>query len=256
MIKKAILLVSFGVSFNDTREKTIDVIEQEVRSAYPDHIVRIAFTSEMIRRILDKRGEPVPNTKLALEQLVAEGVEEVYIQPTHLIAGDEYHKMMRQIRPFKTSFKRVRIGKPLMFEPDDYQRLAAILDEAYPRAEGEALVMMGHGTTHEINASYPALSYEFMRMGIKNVFIGTIEGYPELDVLLSMAEEGRFKKIRLAPLLLVAGDHARNDMAGDEEDSWKSQLTAEGYEVEPIVQGLGELPAIRQMYMDHLAAIM
>ena len=201
-MNKAILLVSFGVSFPETRAKTIDAIEAIVREKYPEYTVMTAYTSEMIRRKLSKSGLEIPNTTLALQALAAQGIESVAIQPTHLIPGDEYHKMRRQIEKERANFKQIKIGAPLMYAPEDYRRLAEVINEVYPRGKDEALVLMGHGTGHPINAAYPALDYEFKILGHTNIYVGTVEGYPEVEDVLAYLKEGNYKKVNIAPLLL------------------------------------------------------
>lgn len=255
--KKAIVLVNFGVSYPETRTKTIDALAHMVQEHYPDYTVVTAFTSEMIRRKLKARGDVVPpNTHLALKALGEEGYTHVYVQPTHLIAGFEYEKMLRQLNQHRASFTRVKVGNPLLAHPEDYEAVAKIMDQAYARPDDVALVLMGHGTEHFMNAAYPALGYEFERQGIKNAFVGTVEGYPDIRDIIDKLGETAYKKCILAPLLFVAGDHAQNDMAGDEEDSWKSLLTREGYEVEAQVQGMGEIPGIQELYFKHLESIL
>lgn len=255
-MKSAILLVHFGVSLPDVRKKTIDRLEQLVRARHPEQTVCSAYTSEMIRRKLARHGVKIFNTDLALQHLANAGVTEVVIQPTHLIAGDEYHKMLSQIEGHRGRFESIRVGKPLLYAPEDYRRLADILHTAYPCAADTALVLMGHGTEHAINAAYPALCYEFAHRGYDHIFMGTVEGYPDLNDVMQDLSRRPVQAVRLAPLLFVAGDHAQNDMAGDEPDSWKSRLTTSGYRVEPLVTGLGELEAVQAMYLDHLDAVL
>lgn len=255
-MKSAVLLVHFGVSLPDVRKKTIDRLEQLVRAHHPEQTVCSAYTSEMIRRKLARQGIEIPNTDLALQQLADTGVTAVVIQPTHLIAGDEYHKMLDQIEAHRGRFESIRVGRPLMYAPEDYRRMADVLNAAYPCAADAALVLMGHGTGHAINAAYPALCYEFAHRGYEHIFLGTVEGYPDLDDVMQDLSRRAVQTVRLAPLLFVAGDHAQNDMAGDEPDSWKSRLTAAGYRVEPLVIGLGEIEAVQMMYLDHLDAVL
>lgn len=254
--RKAIVLVSFGVSYPETRAKTIDALERLVKEEYPGYKVVTAFTSEMIRHKLQRRGDVTPpNTDLALQELAREGYTHIYLQATHLIAGFEYEKMLGQLEPHRRLFKKIAVGDPLLAHPQDYARVARIMHEEYAPENDEALVLMGHGTEHYINAAYPALGYEFMRQGMDNVQVGTVEGYPSLDDVVSRLKTGSYARVHLAPLLFVAGDHAQNDMAGDEDDSWKNVLLQAGYEVVTHVRGMGEIAAVQRLYLEYLARI-
>ncbi len=252
---QAILLVSFGVSYPEARSASIDVLYQRMVEAHPDFHVELAYTSEMIREILASRGEFVHNTASALEALAAAGYRRVVVLPMHLIAGSEYHKILAQVNDYRDRFEVLSIGTPLLYYPEDYQAIAEILDTHYVRTPDEAVVFMGHGSEHFMNAAYPALAYEFWRSK-RDVFLGTVEGYPSLDdVVNALADRPEIKRVLLAPLLFVAGDHAQNDMAGEEPDSWASVLRACGYEVTCVVQGMGEIPSILNRYCSNFAQI-
>lgn len=256
-MKKAILAVSFGTSHLDTLEKTIAAIEAEFRSAFPDREVRRAFTSGMIIRKLEKRdGTVIDTVDAALDRLAREGFADVVIQPTHIINGDEYDKLCALAAPMKERFSRMTFGAPLLTAVEDYKAAARALAPALPpMEEGQAVVYMGHGTGHHANAAYALMEYVFHDMGRRDVVIGTVEGYPGLDeVIRRLAEMGGIQKIYMAPLMVVAGDHAKNDMAGEEPDSWKSQLEALGYDVTCSLQGLGENAGIRRLFADHAGA--
>lgn len=256
--KKAILVVSFGTSYEETREKTIGAIERDIQAAYPDYEVRRAFTSGMILKVLAKRdGLHIDNVKEAMESLIADGFQAVYVQPTHILNGEEYDDMVEVIDGYKGQFEVLEIGAPLLTATEDYQKtIKGLMAEFLPLKESESLVLMGHGTEHHVNAVYPALDYHFKAMGYPNVFVGTVEAYPTIEDILKQLEKTGLKKVHLLPFMVVAGDHACNDMAGDEEDSWKEVLKAAGYEVDYTLKGLGEFPSIREIYVEHVTAML
>lgn len=253
-MRQALLCVSFGTSVERAR-CAITAVEDVLRQAAPERIFARAFTSTIIRRILAGRGEEIPGVTEALEALRAQGIGDVIVQPTHVLYGNEYDKIRGEMAPFQDRFQRLRIGRPLLAGSRDIQTLAAVLGEAYPSRGGEALVLFGHGTNHFANAAYPALQTAFRLLGREDVLVGTVEGWPAFDDIFTLLERGGFSSVHLAPMMLVAGDHAMNDMAGDEPDSWRSRLEAAGYRVRCTMDGLGLLPAVRQMYREHLEAL-
>lgn len=253
-MKKAILAVSFGTTYHDTLKKTIAAIEADLAAAFPDREMRRAFTSGMIiRRLKERDGLAVDNVTEALERLEAEGFEDVVLQSTHVMNGDERDKMMAQAAPFASRFARFAIGAPLLTETEDYFAAARALLEQLPRQQADtALVYMGHGTEHYANAVYALLEYVLHDLGRRDIHIGTVEGYPGFDEVCRRLEENpQVKNVTLLPLMVVAGDHANNDLAGDEEDSWRSMLTERGYAVRCILEGLGENPALRAVFVRH-----
>lgn len=253
--KKVILVVSFGTSYNDTRDATIGAVEKAIQDAYSDYEVRRAFTSQIIIDKLKKRDNLViDNVTEAMERLVADGVGTVICQPTHIMNGFEYDDMMREVGAYAEHFETLRFGKPLLTSTQDYKDIVAAITKEFPVPEGSALVMMGHGTEHFANSTYAALSYHLVDNGIQNVFIGTVEGYPDFEDTLRNVKAAGVSKVILTPLMVVSGDHANNDMAGDEEGSWKTRFKAEGYQVEPVLKGLGEYDSIRAMYVAHVGA--
>lgn len=256
--KQAILAVSFGTSHKETRRKTIEAIEQEIRENFPICEIRRAFTSGMIMNVLKKRDSiHVDNVTEAMEKLVRDGFTSVILQPTHIINGDEYDKMKRQAMEFKDKFHTLRIGNPLLTESSDYEAVCKAIMKQFPDLkQQEALVLMGHGTGHFADAAYAALDYRFKALGFENVFVGTVEGYPEAEDVFSQVKKYGPEKVILLPLMVVAGDHAVNDMAGDEPDSWKSLFENQGYETECVLKGLGEFPEIRELYIKHVMAAM
>ena len=254
--KDVILVVSFGTSYYETRKNTIDAIEQDIRAAYPDYEVRRAFTAQTIINILEKRdGYSIENVTQALERMVQEGVKNVILQPTHVMTGYEYDDMVAEASKFEGKFDSLKISRPVLVEDADYEALVSVLaeeTEAY-NADGTAVVFMGHGTEHEANATYTKLQAQFHLAGYRNYYIGTVEATPSVEDVLEAVKATDASKVVLLPLMIVAGDHANNDMAGDEEDSWKTIFTQAGYEVECVLRGMGSYPGVRQMILDHLS---
>jgi sirohydrochlorin cobaltochelatase len=254
--KPVILVVSFGTSFNDSRQKTIGAIEEAVVRAYPDYAVRRAFTSQIvIDHIFQRDGEKIDNVTEAMNRLVNDKVKDVIIQPTHLMNGIEEKEMLSEIKPFESKFRSITYGKPVLSADADYTALVTIVREgtkAYDNPD-TALVFMGHGTEDAANADYARLAALFQEQGLSNYFIGTVEATPSLDDVIVQLREAGLEKVVLFPLMIVAGDHANNDMAGDEDDSWKSILTAEGFSVEAVIRGLGEYPGLQAHIVQHVA---
>ncbi len=253
--KPVILMVSFGTSYNDSREITIGAIEEDVQAAYPDWEVRRAFTAQTVIDILDKRdGLKIDNVVEAMERLVADGVKKVVIQPTHIMNGYEYDDVMAEIAPYADRFEAFAVGTPLLTHEQDYEKVIAALlaNHEHAGSTDVALVYMGHGTEHFANAAYSQLENMMHADGYENAFVGTVEGFPALDNVLAKIAAYGAQKVVLAPLMVVAGDHANNDMAGDEADSWKTAFTAAGYEVECVLEGLGQNSAVRALYVEHV----
>lgn len=255
MSNKAILVVSFGTSFNETRKVTIDAIEQAVAEANPDAAVYRAWTSGFIIRKIEKRdGIRIHTVTEALEQMAADKITDVVIQPTHIINGIENDKMTAEAEAFRSCFASLRIGTPLLTTHEDALHCAEVLKKEFAfAAEDEAVLFMGHGSEHYANFVYPAMNYIFRDLGMPNFFLATVEGYPELSSVLKELKQRNPKKIYLSPFMIVAGDHANNDLAGDEEDSWRSILEAEGFRTEPVLIGLGERKAVRELFVQHAA---
>ncbi|NTW72278.1 MAG: sirohydrochlorin cobaltochelatase [Eubacteriaceae bacterium] len=255
--KKAILVVSFGTSYHETREKNIDKIEESIQNAFPDIPVRRAWTSGMIMKKLKTRDNiHIDNTQEALEKLLAEGFDDITIQPTHIINGSEFDKVINSASHFRGKFKRLAIGRPLLNSVEDYHEVIHILDREYDFKSKEAVVFMGHGSEHNGNAAYPALDYMLKDKGFDSVHIATVEGYPPLDNAIRSMETKNVNKIHLLPLMTVAGDHILEDMAGDDEDSWRMILEGRGYQTQAIIKGLGEIKGIRDIFVSHAAKAM
>ena len=255
--KKAILAVSFGTSHNDTRKITIDAIEQDMQAAFPDYALYRAWTSKMIIKKVNARdGVHICNVKEAMETMLQDGITDVLVQPTHVINGIENDLMKEDALAFQEQFHSISFGDPLLTsEQDNLAVIDAITSEFKTLTKDEVLVLMGHGTTHYANAIYAALDYTFKDKGYSNIFLGTVEAYPTMESLLKMVHAYQPKKVVLAPFMIVAGDHAKNDMASDEPDSWYSQFKAAGYDVEPVLKGLGEYTGIRKLFIEHLKTI-
>jgi sirohydrochlorin cobaltochelatase len=251
--KKAVLVVSFGSSFQENREAAIDATEASVAEAFPDYDLYRAFTSQIIIDIYaDRDGVDIDNVTQAIERIYEEGYGEVLVVPTLVINGEEQEEMQEALEPFEEKFSKFTLSSPLLNSYEDYVALVNSMATELPTtAEGEAIVLMGHGTPHEGNSAYGTLDYIFKDEGYANVFVGTVEGFPTFDTILKNLEAGGYSKVTLLPAMIVAGDHAHNDMAGDEEDSWKQMLKAEGYDVDFVMAGLGELPSIRGQFVAH-----
>ena len=276
-----ILVCSFGTSFNNSRAQDIGGIEKAEQAAYPDWSVRRAFTAQIIINHVEARdGEYIDNMDQALQRAVDNGVKNLIIQPTHLMHGAEYDELSEAVEGYKDKFESVKIAEPLLGEVgddatvinEDKQKVAEdITAEAVKTAgydsldaaasDGTAFVFMGHGTSHEANITYDQMQTQMENLGYKNVFIGTVEGKPadtECQAVIQKVKDAGYKKVVLRPLMVVAGDHANNDMAGDDSDSWKSQFTDSGNfeSVDCQIAGMGEIPDIQQIYVAHTKAAM
>ena len=274
-----ILVVSFGTSFNDSRAEDIGGVEKALQAAYPDWSVRRAFTAQIIINHVQARDdEKIDNMDQALERAVDNGVKNLVVQPTHLMHGAEYDELTEAVENYKDKFESVKIAEPLLGEVgadetainEDKAAVAeAITAEAVKTAgfdsldaakeKGTAFVFMGHGTSHTAKISYSQMQTQMEQLGYENVFIGTVEGEPEdtaCEAVIEKLKNAGYKKVILRPLMVVAGDHANNDMAGDDDDSWKSQFEASGVfdSIDTQIAGLGEIDAIQQLYVAHTQA--
>lgn len=274
-----ILVVSFGTSFNDSRAEDIGGVEKALQAAYPDWSVRRAFTAQIIINHVQARDdEKIDNMDQALERAVDNGVKNLVVQPTHLMHGAEYDELTEAVENYKDKFESVKIAEPLLGEVgadetainEDKAAVAeAITAEAVKTAgfdsldvakeDGTAFVFMGHGTSHTAKISYSQMQAQMEQLGYDNVFIGTVEGEPEdtaCEAVIEKLKNAGYKKVILRPLMVVAGDHANNDMAGDDDDSWKSQFEASGAfdSIDTQIAGLGEIDAIQQLYVAHTQA--
>ncbi len=276
-----LLVVSFGTSFNDSRVADIGGVEKALQEAYPDWSVRRAFTAQIIINHVQARDdEKIDNVEQALDRAVDNGVKNLVIQPTHLMHGAEYDELTETVEKYQDKFETVKIAEPLLGEVgsdatvvnEDKAAVAeAITAEAVKTAkydsldaaaeDGTAFVFMGHGTSHTAKISYSQMQTQMENLGYKNVFIGTVEGEPEdtaCEAVIEKVKEAGYKKVILRPLMVVAGDHANNDMAGDDDDSWKSQFEASGEfdSIDTQIAGLGEIADVQQLYVAHTKAAM
>jgi len=257
--KPVILVVSFGTSYNDSRDITIGAVEQAIADAYPDFEVRRAFTSQIIIDILKEREKlEIDNVEEAMEHLVEDGVKELIVQPTHVMSGYEYDDLAGTVKMYADKFEKISIGTPLLTSDEDFKWMIDVLTEetADFNKEGTAIVFMGHGTEHAANVTYQRLQDKMTEAGYNNYYVGTVEATPSLDDIVAAVKKGGYSKVVLEPLMVVAGDHANNDMAGDEEDSWKSILTKERFEVECLLRGLGQFEGVQRLYIKHVQAAM
>lgn len=252
----AILVVSFGTSYNDSRDITIGAIEQAVADAFGEYEVRRAFTSQIIiDKLKERDGLEIDNVTEALDRAVADGISRLVVQPTHLMDGYEYTDLLNELSDYVDSFDEILLGAPLLTSDADFDAvIAAITEKTASYDDGEtAVCFMGHGTEAASNQVYARLQDKLSEAGYENYYIGTVEAEPTLDdVMAALQEKGGYAKVVLEPLMVVAGDHANNDMAGEEEDSWKTILENEGYEVECVLEGLGQIPAIQELYVQHV----
>ena len=275
--EKELLVVSFGTSFNESRAEDIGGIEKALAAAYPDYSVRRAFTAQIIiNHVYARDDEKIDNVEQALERAVSNGVKELVVQPTHLMHGAEYDELMDALDKYKDKFDKVVVSEPLLGEVGkdatvvnaDKETVAkavtaaAVKDAGFAdldaaEKDGVAFVFMGHGTSHTAKVTYSQMQTQMDTLGYKNVFVGTVEGEPEeteLSNVIAKVKEAGYKKVVLRPLMVVAGDHANNDMAGDDEDSWKSSFEADGSfdEVTCQISGLGRIDEVQKIYVEHV----
>lgn len=276
-----LLVVSFGTSYNDSRVADIKGIEDALQEAYPDWSVRRAFTAQIIINHVQARdGEVIDNMQQALDRAVENGVKNLVVQPTHLMHGAEYDEMMEVLDSYNDKFESISVAEPMLGEVGDDATVinedkaavaeaianAAVKDAGYETMDaaaedGTAFVFMGHGTSHTAKVTYSQMQTQMNELGYKNIFIGTVEGEPEetaCEAVIEAVKEAGYKKVVLRPLMVVAGDHAENDMAGAEEDSWKSMFEASGAfeSVDTQITGLGSLPEVQQLFVEHTKAAM
>ena len=245
-MKKAILVTSFGTSHRDTREKCLDLIQREVEEKYGSENVERAYTSGIIRRIIEKNeGIHIFDQEEGLKVLKDKGFEEIITMSLHILDGIEYSKL---------DDKFGKISKPLLADDEDFKKIVEN-KEFNDLEDDDAIVFMGHGTESEADYAYQKLQDEYLKAGKNNIFIATVEGKVTIEDIIEKMKEKDFKRILLKPLMIVAGDHAKNDMSSDDEDSWKTILKNEGYEVTAVLKGMGEYKFIREMFMDKLKEV-
>ena len=245
-MEKAVLVTSFGTSHKDTREKCLDSIENKVKAKYGSERVERAYTSGVIRQIVKKKeGIHIFDQNEGLEALKNKGYDEIVTMSLHILDGIEYAKL---------NDKYGKISKPLLVNDEDFEKV--VNDEEFNSTEGnDAIVFMGHGSESAADSTYQRLQEEYVKAGKDNIFIATVEGQVTIEDVIQKLKGRGFRKILLKPFMIVAGDHAKNDMASDDEDSWKTILQNEGYEVTPVLKGMGEYKFIRNMFMDKLQEV-
>ena len=252
--EKELLAASFGTSYQDTRCRTIGAIEEELERAFPEYSVRRGFTSRMIiNRVKTRDQIVIDSLEEALRRAADNGVKRLIVQPTHMMDGFEYTALADKVAEYSRFFEAAAVGKPLLSSEGDFQAVVqALIEETEEYDDGEtAFCFMGHGTEAQANQVYRKLQEMFLAAGHENYFIGTVEAEPALEEVLAQVKKGSYKRAVLQPLMIVAGDHANNDMAGDEEGSWKRAFEEAGYEVSCILKGLGELEKIRRIFVRH-----
>ena len=275
--QRLLLAVSFGTSFADTREKTIGAIERRLEERFPDCTVQRCFTSRMIRKkLLERDGLEIYSPDQAMRKAQEKGIRELIVQPLYLMHGFEHRRLMEAVREAAPSFDKLAVGKPLLSDDTDFSTMAdAILRNLTAPEPDTAVVLMGHGnekktrhipenTKAEImsardiqdNAVFAGLQQSLRKAGADNYFVATVEGEPEIGDILPVIKERGFRKVILAPFMVVAGDHARNDLAGEDEDSWKNIFTRSGFQVETVLRGIGEWEEVQDLFAAHAAQCM
>ena len=275
--QRLLLAVSFGTSFADTREKTIGAIERRLEERFPDCTVQRCFTSRMIRKkLLERDGLEIYSPEQAMRNAQEKGIRELIVQPLYLMHGFEHRRLMEAVREAAPSFDKLAVGKPLLSDDTDFCTMAdAVLRNLSAPEPDTAVVLMGHGnekktrhipenTKAEImsardiqdNAVFAGLQQSLRKAGADNYFVATVEGEPEIGDILPMIKERGFRKVILAPFMVVAGDHARNDLAGEDEDSWKNIFTRSGFQVETVLRGIGEWEEVQDLFAAHAAQCM
>lgn len=256
-MKKAILVVSFGTSYIDTLKATIEKAENQIRDYFNDYDTYRAFTShKIIKKLKEKHEMLIDTPEEILEKLYDEGYDEVIMQPLHIIPGEEFIYINKIGELYKDKFKSLKIGRPIFYYqgieelPQDYSLFIEATKELYE--SNKAVVLMGHGTAHPSNSVYGCLQAVFEDEGYENVFVGTVEGYPNFESVIKRLKRKNISEVTVAPLMVVAGDHARNDMASDEEDSLKSMLEEEGIKVNIHMKGLGENEKFNELYINRI----
>jgi len=251
--KKGILVISFGTSYPETRKVTIDACEEKIAESFPDYEVRRAFTSSIIIKKLKERDNIIIDTpEEALSKMKDEGFTKVIVQPLHIIPGYEYEEVLAVVNNFKDFFEELTVGRPVLYGIEDYKQAVEALKQQLPAlGKDHAVVLMGHGSNHPANACYSCLQ-SVLNDEELNVFVGVVEGYPGIDNVIAKLKRNNIKEVTLMPYMLVAGDHAINDMAGDEEDSWKSILEREGFVVNIYLHGLGENIGYQEIYVQRV----
>ncbi|MCB6983602.1 sirohydrochlorin cobaltochelatase [Peptostreptococcus anaerobius] len=256
--KKALLVVSFGTSYADTRKLTIEACEDKIRQEFKDHDFFRAWTSrKIIKKLKEKENTIIKFPDEVMEEIYQAGYDEVLVQSLHIINGEEFDKIKDICRCYKDKFDKIVLGRPLLSSPKDYDEVTDIIEKMAREnlgdnpEDGEVLVLMGHGTEHVAHASYAGLEYRIKVKGLP-VYVGTVEGYPDVDTVIDQLKKDGIHKVHLRPFLLVAGVHAKKDMAGDSEDSWKTKFTRAGFDVVIHLESLGQMEEVQDMFLRNL----
>lgn len=251
--KQALVVVSFGTT-DPAARKAIETVERYLAAQCPERDCLRAFTSGMIiERIRREQQLSIPTPEQLMQQLLEQGYTDVICQPLHILNGWEYEKMCRQIAPYAGQFSSFRVGKPMLTDFSDYEACCQIIEQNMPLPQdGEALVLMGHGSDHFANAAYCQLESVLRDRGWDSIHIGTVESYPSLAVIQKRLRKSPVERVTLMPFFIVAGDHAQNDLAGEDDDSWKSILEQEGYAVTVHLKGMGEFPETGALFARHV----
>lgn len=252
--KRGILVVSFGTSILGTLKNCIEDTENEIKNEFKEYAVRRAFTSGIIiKKLKNQKKIYIDTVPEALDKMRDEGFREVYVQPLHIMPGDEYDKVVHCIDEYQGSFSKLVLGRPVLYRQSDYVIAARALEKQLPPlSQNEAVVLMGHGSSHPSNSSYALFQYVLDDLEIRNTFVATVEGYPAIDNVIPKLKKNNIEKVTLMPFMLVAGDHATNDMAGEDNDSWKQILKSKGFEINTYLHGLGENKAFQEIYVQHI----
>ncbi|EPY2272970.1 sirohydrochlorin cobaltochelatase [Clostridium sporogenes] len=252
--KRAILVVSFGTSYEESLKDCIESTENFIKESFKDYDIKRAFTSYMIiNKILKRDNIKINNPMEALEELKQEGYEEVIVQPLHIMFGEEYEKIEKAVLKFKDEFKVLKLGKPLLFKNEDYKIATEALKTQLPKLnKEEAIILMGHGTEHPANAAYFQFDYYLREHINPNIYLSSVESDPSIESVIPKLKKSGVKNVLLMPFMLVAGDHANNDMAGEDEESWKNVLEKEGFKVDLYLKGLGANIEFKKIYRDHI----
>ena len=253
--EKELLIVSFGTSYNDSRRLTIGGIENRLEKDFPEWSIRRGFTSQIIiDHVLKRDNVKIDNVKEALDRAIDNGVKTLLVQPTHLMHGFEYTDLVDELAEYADAFDKVIVGEPLLNSDEDFSAVADIITEATKEYDDgkTAVCFMGHGTEADSNEVYARMQEVLLDKGFENYYVGTVEAEPSVEDVLEAVQQGGYERVVLRPLMIVAGDHANNDMAGDDEDSWKSIFEDAGYEVVCVVEGLGQLEGIQELFSQHV----
>ncbi|EFF64830.1 sirohydrochlorin cobaltochelatase [Turicibacter sanguinis] len=251
-MKKAVLVVSYGTSYKETREKTIEACEKKIHKSFKDYDFYRAYTSDkIISKIKEREGVEIHNPTKALSQILEKGYDEVLVQSLHIICGDEFNQLKEEVEAYQHKFKKIVLGRPLLSVGHDYEEVAkALEDELFAMNKDEAVVFMGHGMSHKCNQEYLGVESALRSHGI-NAYVGTIEGTPRLEEVIPRLKAGQVKTVNLMPMMLVVGYHAKKEMIGNSQDSWKNVLESEGFVVNVQLKGLGENIGIQDKFLKH-----